>query len=255
MKVVRVQIVGVTSLLQHRFTESAQAGTPTRATLVQRPLPREQAAEVAYKNSRGEFYFPGAAISRMLREAGGAHKMKGTRKSLKYIIPAGVLVMDDEVTIRADDDKPMKDFEIDSRPVTIPATKGRIMRHRPRFDGWRATLAIRVNEKVIPVETVHLLLTEGGEQIGIGDFRPEKGGPFGTFRIAWQYGATLQIFAASSLNSVTLGGAGRASARSGTPWQGQAWRGEARRPWYRKVPGPFYLSLPKSPDIDSATLW
>ena len=29
----------------------------------------------------------------------------------------------------------------------------------------------------------HELLTEAGETIGIGDFRPEKRGPFGTFRV------------------------------------------------------------------------
>jgi hypothetical protein len=27
------------------------------------------------------------------------------------------------------------------------------------------------------------LLTEAGQSIGIGDFRPEKRGPFGTFRV------------------------------------------------------------------------
>jgi hypothetical protein len=77
----------------------------------------------------------------------------------------------------------VSDFEVDSRPVTIPATKGRIMRHRPRFDCWSARFTIRVNEELLPPDFIHQLLVEGGQQIGVGDFRPEKGGPFGTFNL------------------------------------------------------------------------
>ncbi len=124
----------------------------------------------------------------MIREAGGNHKLKGTRKSAKYVVPAAVLVFDDTVVILNGDNKtPVTAFEVDSRPVTIPATKGRIMRHRPRFDCWSAIFSIRVNELLLPPDFVHQLIVEGGQQIGIGDYRPEKGGPFGTFNVTkWE---------------------------------------------------------------------
>ena len=32
-----------------------------------------------------------------------------------------------------------KTYEIDSRPVVVPATRGRIVRHRPRFNEWQCT--------------------------------------------------------------------------------------------------------------------
>lgn len=182
MKTFQVSIKGVTPLLQHRFGEEAEQSGATRGVLVNRGTPREEAAKVVYQNKRGEFYFPGTAIGRLLREAGGSHKMKGSRKSAKYIIPAACLVMQDEIAIRNGDGKTLaKEFEVDSRPVTIPATKGRVMRHRPRFDHWSATFVLRVNEKLLPPDFVNQLLSEGGQQIGIGDYRPEKGGPFGTF--------------------------------------------------------------------------
>jgi hypothetical protein len=57
------------------------------------------------------------------------------------------------------------------------------MRHRARFNEWSGKVSLRVNEKIIDDQLVRQLLNEGGEQIGIGDFRPEKGGPFGTFGI------------------------------------------------------------------------
>lgn len=189
MKRFNVKIEGDTSLLQHRFGEDAEAnsGKSTRRVLIQDETPRQAAEKVCYRDAEGRFYFPGAAIGRLLREAGGAHKQRGSRKSLKYVVPAAVLVLHDAVIITNGDGKPAKDFEVDSRPVVIPSTKGRVMRHRPRFDKWGASFDIRINETVLPPDVVHHLLTEGGEQIGIGDYRPEKGGPFGTFRVVkWE---------------------------------------------------------------------
>lgn len=189
MKTFKVRIQGTTAMLQHRFGEAAEgdAGKASRNVLVVRGTPREEAQKVCYQNQKGEFYFPGAAIGRLLREAGGGHKLKGTRKSAKYVVPAAVLVLDDDVTICNGDGKPIKDFEVDSRPVTIPATKGRIMRHRPRYEKWSAQFSLRVNETILPPDFVNVLLTEGGQQIGIGDYRPEKGGPFGTFIVTgWE---------------------------------------------------------------------
>lgn len=190
MKTIEVSIKGTTALLQHRFGEAAEGDSkaPTRNIVVQRGTPREEAEKVVYRNGKGEFYFPGAAIGRLLREAGGGHKLKGSRKSAKYVVPAAVLVMGDAIVIRNGDGKtPAKDFEVDSRPVTIPATKGRVMRHRPRFDEWSASFQVRINEQILPIDFVQQLLTDGGQQIGIGDYRPEKGGPFGTFNVtSWK---------------------------------------------------------------------
>lgn len=188
MKTYNVTIAGTTPLLQHRFTEETEQEKATRKVLVSRGTPREEADKVAYRDNEGRFYFPGAAIARLLREAGGNHKLKGSRKSARYVVPAAVLVTEDTITLRNGDCKTLAEtFEVDSRPVTIPATKGRIMRHRPRFDCWSATFNLRINDTILPPDFVHQLLVEGGQQIGVGDFRPEKGGPFGTFNVvAWR---------------------------------------------------------------------
>lgn len=183
MPTVSVEIAGLSPLLQHRFGEQSEAADPVRAALLLSGTPREQAECVVYRNSDNQCYFPGQAIARLLREAGGSHKQKSTRKSVKYIVPAAVIVPEDAVLILDELGKPVEDFEVDSRPVTIPATKGRIMRHRPRFDLWGASFLLEVDETVLPVALIHQLLEEGGRRIGIGDFRPEKGGPFGRFAV------------------------------------------------------------------------
>jgi hypothetical protein len=114
--------------------------------------------------------------------AGANHKMKGSRKSLRFVVPAAVRMTTDRVTI-LNGHGPADHFEVDSRPVTIPATKGRIMRHRPRFDEWGAQFDLLVDDSQLSLDMAHQLLAEAGLGVGIGDFRPEKRGPFGTFRI------------------------------------------------------------------------
>jgi hypothetical protein len=187
MKLIEVHIRGDTSLLQHRFSEDAEVAASTRKILVTRGTPREEAEKVTYRNGDG-FYHPGAAIGRLLREAGSGHKLRGSRKSAKFIVPSAVLVLDDKIDLLNGDGKSLiKDFEVDSRPVVIPSTKGRVMRHRPRFDQWSMRFTLRINETILPTDFVQTLLTEGGAQLGVGEYRPEKGGPFGTFQIvSWE---------------------------------------------------------------------
>ena len=176
-------ISGLTPLLIHRWAEAQETEETTRAVHIERRDPRREAEKVCYRREDEAIYFPGAAIARMLREAGGSHKQRGSRKSLKFVIPAAVIVLEDQLMLKDANGDLIKDFEVDSRPVTIPATKGRIMRHRPRFNTWGAEISLEIDPQIIESDTVMQLLTEGGKRIGIGDFRPERGGPFGRFAV------------------------------------------------------------------------
>jgi hypothetical protein len=174
-------VSGSTPMLQNRATEEALRGETRSNTPAERPDPRDACEAVLYRLPSKQIAVPGGAFARMLREAGSSHKAKGSRKSLKYIVPAAVLIMDDLCGLYLADRKtPITDFETDSRPVTIPATKGRIMRHRPRFNEWSCRVTLRINPTILDEATVRRLMVEGLMQVGIGDFRPEKGGPFGT---------------------------------------------------------------------------
>jgi len=186
MEVYMARIEGVSALLQHRFNEDSEAAvsSSTRTVKTRVETPRDAAERVAYRYPDGGLYMPGAAISRLLREAGANHKMKGSRRSVKYLVPGAVIVPDEALTlIDPETDSPAVDFEVDSRPVVIPATKGRVMRHRPRLDQWAAEFTLEVDEEMLDGSFVQQLLQEGGRKLGLGDFRPEKGGPFGRFQV------------------------------------------------------------------------
>jgi hypothetical protein len=182
MKLVDIEIRGVTALLIHRFGEEAEVGKQTRHAVVKARDPREEATKAAYIAADGTYYFSAFAIPNAMGAAGANHKLKGTRKTLRFVVPSAVRLQVEAITI-LNGNGPAKNFEVDSRPVTIPATKGRIMRHRPRFNEWGARFILGIDDDQLSLENAHMLLNEAGASIGIGDFRPEKRGPFGTFRV------------------------------------------------------------------------
>lgn len=192
---ISVMIQGTSPLLQHRFDECAEESSSTRKVHISKNDPRELAEKGCYRDPQGAMYMPAACIVRMLREAGSSHKQRGSRKSLKYVLPAAVLLPEDTIPLLGEDGKPLTDFEVDSRPVVIPSTKGRIMRHRPRFNFWASQFCLEIDQDVLDASTVQQLLVEGGQKLGIGDFRPEKGGPFGRFAVTqWKVaGAALPL--------------------------------------------------------------
>lgn len=176
-------------ILMHRWAEAAEDDTKsTRPVHTEYGTSREQAEQVAYRTEDGILYMPGMAFATLLRGAGRRHKQQGTRQSLMYVVPAAVIVTDEIVLLHDEDCKPIRDFEVDARPVVIPATKGRITRYRPKIEKWRTTVHMDIDTSVLAVATIHQLLEEGGRRIGVGDFRPERGGPYGRFAIVeWNF--------------------------------------------------------------------
>ena len=184
MMTIEFWVEGVTPILLHRATEEALMGDVRKNTIQEREDPRTIAGKAVYRIEGGQLAFPGAAFARMMREAGGAHKARGSRKSLKYIVPAACLITTELCGFFLKDRKtPITDFEVDARPVTIPATKGRVMRYRARLNEWTLVARLRLNDAIMAENIARQLLIEGCEQIGLGDFRPDKGGPFGCSQV------------------------------------------------------------------------
>jgi hypothetical protein len=182
MKTVQVEIRGITPLLIHKFGAEAEVSKKTRRVEVKVRDPREEARKVAYIADDGSYYFNAFSIPNAMGNAGASHKSTGSRKSLRFVVPSAVRMDSDTVTILNGSGK-AKDFEVDARPVTIPATKGRVMRYRPRFNQWGARFLVHIDDELLSCEMAHQLLNEAGQSIGIGDFRPEKRGPFGRFLV------------------------------------------------------------------------
>jgi hypothetical protein len=58
------------------------------------------------------------------------------------------------------------------------------IRYRAQFKDWRVKLTVKFNANAISAEEVVNLFRVAGFAVGVGDWRPECNGPFGTFRLA-----------------------------------------------------------------------
>lgn len=181
MKTFEVEITGTTPLLLNKFTDAAQqaATSGTRSAITgSKGLPREQAETKLYYGLDGKtLVVPQPNLFRCLIDAGKffkAGKSKVTTQKTS-LIPACVEV--DGVTIPLLVDG----WEVDTRPVRIPATGGRILCHRPRFDKWMLRFTIHIDTEMMDEKLLREIVDCAGKRIGLGDFRPDNKGPFGKF--------------------------------------------------------------------------
>jgi hypothetical protein len=58
------------------------------------------------------------------------------------------------------------------------------LRYRPEFSPWGAILTVTVNTSAISAEQVVSLFDLAGFAVGIGDWRPQRNGPYGRFHVA-----------------------------------------------------------------------
>ena len=78
-------------------------------------------------------------------------------------------------------------WEVDSRPVRIPATGGRIIAHRPCFHNWGLDFDVVLDTDIMGENLFRDIVDKAGSAIGLGDFRPDCKGPFGKFVVTkWE---------------------------------------------------------------------
>jgi hypothetical protein len=171
MTICDVWIEGRSPMLMNKYQD------PT--SIVENDSPEEQARRSAHFDHAGCLRFSAVALWFLLREVG---------KSCGVLItPARVSVLGEWIPLVSFDLAPVIHFSVDARPVRVRATQVRELRYRARIDEWAATFRLRVNERLIQPSTIRRVLSEGGSMSGLGDFRPQRGGPFGKFAvIGWR---------------------------------------------------------------------
>lgn len=183
---IKVRIRGLTPLLMNRFTEQSEIDVSSGSRISIRAKngsPREEAEAKCYKDHDGNLYIPGTNIFAALVGAGVFHKVGRSKLTTQKssLIPAGIAVIELVCPLEA------RGWEVDSRSVVVPATGGRIMCHRPRIDEWEASFTLEVDEEMFNEKTVRMLVNDAGKKIGLGDYRPQRKGPFGRFSVVgWE---------------------------------------------------------------------
>jgi len=174
-------IVGMSPLIQHAWSEKAlktMRMTAQERKKVQKVArdPETEAANACHKTDSGEFGIPLTAFKAAL--IGAAHKDFGLEKTLlrkSFFIPCtdsgGIVPIETN-----------GDYVIREDMVRIGQNQTDI-RYRPMFTEWKVKIEAVIDSELLKPEDVVNLVNRAGFSVGIGEWRPEKGGEFGRFKI------------------------------------------------------------------------
>lgn len=184
----RVPIVGTSPLIVHNFSDKskrqmleAQQGKK-RIKEIRDPQAEYLAAFYRISDESGERYgFPVTAFKAATIGAARFYGKSVSMTSLRqFMFFRGVLTNGD----------PQQLVEIDGEPrmredvVRLAGpSRSADLRYRPEFPEWSATLTITYVTSALARSSVLSLIDAGGMGVGVGEWRPERRGEFGTYAI------------------------------------------------------------------------
>ena len=186
-KHIKITVEGKTPLLCNRFTDAAQmeASAASRSSIVNdAKTPKECAQDSLYFDEEGKIGIPGPNVFRCLIDAGKYFRLgKSKLTTLQSSLVPGAVDFD---TLFCEIDSE-DGWQIDTRPVRIPSTGGRVLKHRASFHDWKLSFEVELDTAIITLSMFRDLVDAAGKRVGLADFRPDKKGIFGKFRVvSWE---------------------------------------------------------------------
>ena len=183
-----VPIVGTSPLIVHNFSEKSKRqmldSQQGRRKVKENRDPQTEYEAAFYRiaNEEGVDGYGLPAVSFKSATIGAARFYKSVRMSeLKQaLFFRGILTKAD----------PQQLVEIHGEPQMREdivrlggASRSADLRYRPEFREWRATLEVEYVKSLLSDDSVLSLIDAGGLGVGVGEWRPERGGDFGRFQI------------------------------------------------------------------------
>lgn len=179
-EVVVFKVVGISPLLQNNPAEFIGSNDEGGITSGKKKYNDEEEARLrTYVSPDGFFCHPCESFTRAMVKAVGGKKFG--KLFATAAIKGSVFIQEPFAIIEDADGKPATKYTIDRRPVTVG--KARVLRCRPCWSNWKMKVALEIDTAILRPSDVKDALSLAGRIIGVGDFRPEKGGGFGRFRV------------------------------------------------------------------------
>jgi hypothetical protein len=187
-----IDIVGTSPLIVSRFSEKAKtqmlaAQQGVRRQPEKRDPRREFLASLYRAGVNGEtgevrFGIPAMAFKMATIGAGRYYGKQVKMTELRqFMFFYGVSVPTEPSRMVVLDGRPMmREDYVRLAGVNHPAD----LRYRGCFPRWSATLYVSYTKNLIDRDSLVSLIEAGGMGVGVGEWRPERNGEFGTFRIA-----------------------------------------------------------------------
>jgi hypothetical protein len=178
---IRVPLIGTSPLIVHKFSEKAKRqmldNMQGRKTPKEAKNPEAEYEAAFYRLKDGGYGFP--VIAFKAATIGGARFYQGvTMTALRqFMFFRGEIGDDGRGMTRIVGTPHMREDT-----VTV-GRGGHDLRYRPEFPEWTASIDVTYVTSMLTRSSVLSLIDAGGMGVGVGEWRPEKGGDFGTYRI------------------------------------------------------------------------
>lgn len=181
-KTISFWIRGVSPLIQHAWSDKGlKQLRMTSAERKKQPKagrdPQGEAMAAMYQLNDGSPAFPMLAFKASLISA--AHKDLGIEKTLvrkSLFIPRSAY--EGELMAQLHGSEP----EIREDIVRVGAGQTDL-RYRPEFRQWRVNVVLEIDADLLNEQDIINLVNRAGFSVGIGEWRPEKGGEYGRFEL------------------------------------------------------------------------
>ena len=173
-------IKGTSPLIQHAWSEKGlkqmrMTATERKKTKKESRDPESEIDNAMYKLENGDAAVPMLAIKASM--VGAAHKDLGIEKTL----------VRKSLFIPSDEYEPgllakLHYEHLEGREDIVRIGAGQTdLRYRPMFSGWSVNVVFEVDSELLNEQDVINLINRAGFSVGIGEWRPEKGGEYGRF--------------------------------------------------------------------------
>ena len=189
-------LVGDTPLIVHAWTQKAKLEMLAKQTKLvvsakEARNPDTDFTNSLYRHPTGYYGFPLMAFKNCI--VAMAHKDKGIAKTdvqrslflqgeMIRAYTAHAAAICDMPIVRLYGSEPEMREDMGKIGKGLNKTAGLI--YRAQFTTWAVKLVGRLNPNVIPLAALEFLIKEAGESCGVGDWRNEKSGIFGSFHLA-----------------------------------------------------------------------
>lgn len=183
MKTMIVPITGTAPLIMHRFSEKAKKQMLDAMQGRKNPKePKDPEAEFQsafYRMDDGQPAFPSVGFKSAIVSAGRLFgknvKMTSLRQSI--FVDGELSEIEGQKMVRIEGEAIMRE------DVVRVGISGTDLRYRPQFTQWRADVKVTYVASALTDDSVLSLIEAAGMGVGVGEWRPEKSGDFGTFRV------------------------------------------------------------------------
>ena len=188
---ITLTLTGTTPLLQHnvrlvdpldpRTKELAAATATYKKTKTEADQLEARRVEwyggIYYDDTIG-VYVPGSWVLKSLADGGVVYGRKG--KAVK----AALIMKEPMITLLHDGPSDLDELWADPKyrdERAIGVQSNKIIRTRPRFPKWAIETEAYLDASMLDFEILQVIADKAGTLVGIGDYRPAKGGPFGRY--------------------------------------------------------------------------